>query len=101
MTRDNVFLIERLYLRPYQAGDGPMYFAVGQKNRAHLARYEADNVVLTINSEAEAETVVRELAADWAARDGFFMGVFHKQTDEFVAQSYIEPVNWSLPELGL
>ena len=41
---------ERLYLRPYQAGDGPLYFAMGQKNRAHLARYEADNVVLAINS---------------------------------------------------
>lgn len=92
---------ERLYLRPYQAGDGPMYFAVGQKNRAHLARYEADNVVMTLNSEAEAEAMVQELAADWAARNCFFMGVFHKQTDEFIAQIYVGPVNWDLPEFEI
>jgi len=92
---------ERLYLRPYQAGDGPMYFAVGQKNRDHLARYEADNVVRTLSSEMEAEAVIRELADDWAAGDCFFAGVFHKQTDEFVAQIYIGPVNWELPEIEI
>jgi hypothetical protein len=30
---------ERLYLRPYQAGDGAMYYQVGQRNREHLSRY--------------------------------------------------------------
>ena len=41
---------QRLYLRPYRAGDGPMYYAVGQKNRDHLARYETDNFLRTLNS---------------------------------------------------
>ena len=36
---------ERLYLRPYQAGDGTMVFAVSQRNREHLARYESGNVL--------------------------------------------------------
>ena len=92
---------ERLYLRPYQAGDGPIYFAVGQKNRAHLARYETDNFIRTLDSEAEAEKAVQGLAADWEARNCFFMGVFDKHTDEFVAQIYVGPVNWDVPELEI
>ena len=27
---------ERLYLRPYQAGDGAMLYAIGKRNREHL-----------------------------------------------------------------
>lgn len=89
---------ERLYLRPYKAGDGPMYYAVSQRNRSHLARYEAGNYLMSIDSEEEGEIVVRELAADWAARKRFFMGAFDKVTGEFVAQIYVGNCNWDLPE---
>jgi hypothetical protein len=27
---------ERLYLRPYQAGDGSWYYPMSQKNKSHL-----------------------------------------------------------------
>jgi RimJ/RimL family protein N-acetyltransferase len=74
---------------------------MSQKNRAHLARYESDNVVMSIQNEEDAEIVVRDLAAQWAARNCFFLGVFDKQTDEFVAQIYVGPVNWDLPELQI
>ena len=35
---------ERLYLRSYKAGDGPVYFSAGQRNRDHLSKYESDNI---------------------------------------------------------
>jgi len=89
---------ERLYLRPYGQGDGPMYYAVSQRNRAHLARYESGNVLMTIENEEQAEVVVRELAVEWDARNSFFMGAFDKQSDEFVAQIYFGPLSWDLPE---
>jgi aminoglycoside 6'-N-acetyltransferase len=89
---------ERIYLRSYQAGDGPWFYAMSQRNRDHLARYEAENVVMSIASEQDAEAMVRELNADWQARNCFFMGVFELETDEFVAQIYVGPVNWDLPE---
>ena len=89
---------ERTYLRKYRAGDGPWYYAMSQRNRTHLARYEAENVVMSIQSEQDAEVVVRELATAWSARDCFFMGAFSKETDEFVAQVYIGPVNWDVPD---
>jgi ribosomal-protein-alanine N-acetyltransferase len=92
---------QRIYLRSYQAGDGPWYYAMSQRNRSHLARYEADNVVMSIASEQDAEAVVRELAAEWRARHAFFMGAFDRKTDEFVAQVYIGPVNMDLPEFEI
>ena len=89
---------ERLYLRSYEAGDGPWFYAMSQRNRAHLARYEAENVVMSIESEQDAEVVVQELAAEWRARSSFFMGAFDRDTDKFVAQVYVGPVNWDVPE---
>jgi aminoglycoside 6'-N-acetyltransferase len=92
---------ERLYLRCYQAGDGPWYYAMSQKNKPHLARYESGNPVMTINTEQDAEIVVRNFAAAWVARNAFFLGAFRRDTHEFVAQIYIGPANWDLPEFEI
>lgn len=92
---------ERLYLRRYQAGDGQCYYEMSKKNKSHLARYEGDNAVMSINSEEDAEVVVRDFAVDWAARNAFFLGVFDRTSDEFVAQIYVGPVNWDLPEFQI
>jgi aminoglycoside 6'-N-acetyltransferase len=92
---------ERLYLRCYRAGDGPWYYAASQRNRTHLQRYEPDNALMSIHSQQEAEIVVRELAAEWQARNCFFMCAFERATEEFVAQIYIGPVDWTLPEFAI
>jgi len=81
----------RIYLRPYRAGDGPWFYAMGQRNRAHLSRYESDNVVLEAGSPEEAESLVRELAAEWAAQRYLFLGAFERATGEFVAQVFVGP----------
>jgi RimJ/RimL family protein N-acetyltransferase len=92
---------QRLYLRPYKPGDGDWFYAMSRRNRAHLRRYEAENVVMSVKSAEEAEVLVRELAAEWVARNSFFMGVFDKASDEFVAQIYIGPIDWELPEFAV
>ncbi len=92
---------ERLYLRPYRAGDGAWYFAAGQRNREHLARFEDDNAILSAANEHEAEILVRDLAADWVARKVFFMGIFDKNSDKFVGQIYIGVGNWDIPEFQI
>lgn len=92
---------ERIYLRSYRPGDGPWYYAMSRRNQAHLARYEAENVALSIESGPEAEALVRELAAEWEARNCFFMGAFDRETDEFVGQLYVGPVDWEVPEFAI
>ena len=84
---------ERLYLRAYEAGDGPMYYAAGMRNRDHLAKFESDNVLMHLKSEEHAETVVRALEADWMAGDCFFIGIFEKATNRWCGQVYVEPTN--------
>jgi RimJ/RimL family protein N-acetyltransferase len=88
---------ERLYLRPYQAGDGPWYYAMALRNRAHLARYESGNAAMSLHSEQDAEIAMRRFAADWVARNCFFLGAFCKGDDRFVGQIYVGPQDWSLP----
>jgi aminoglycoside 6'-N-acetyltransferase len=89
---------ERIYLRCYQAGDGDWYYPMSLKNRDHLERYEAGNVIMSIGNRQEAEHVMQTLAAEWEAQSCFFMGAFDKQTDEFVAQVYVGPGNKKVPE---
>jgi RimJ/RimL family protein N-acetyltransferase len=92
---------ERLHLRSIGPGDGGWYFQAGQRNREHLQEYEAGNAMLEPGNEQEAEILVRELAAEWTARRCFFIGAFKKDTQNFVAQVYIGPVNWDLPEFEI
>lgn len=92
---------ERLYLRAYQAGDGPLYHAVSIRNRNHLAEFESGNVLMDLKDQDHAEAIVRELAANWAARNNFFIGIFEKATDEWAGQVYVGPTNWDLPEFTI
>lgn len=91
----------RLTIRRYQPGDGEWYAPMSLKNKTHLARYEAENPVMKINTVEEAEIVMREFINDWAARRAFFMGAFCKDGGAFAAQIYIGVVNWTLPEFEI
>jgi RimJ/RimL family protein N-acetyltransferase len=92
---------ERLTLRCYRPGDGARYYALSQRNRTHLTRYESENVLMGIGSEEQAEIVVRELQADWVARKCFFLGAFERATGDLVAQIYVGPVDWDLPQFEI
>jgi RimJ/RimL family protein N-acetyltransferase len=95
------FETERLHLRPYHRGDAHWYYTMSQRNRAHLVRYEAGNPLLALRSEADAEALMRQFAAEWAARTSFFLGAFDKRIDAFVAQIYVGPTNWDVPEFQI
>ncbi len=91
----------RLSLRSYRPGDGKWYYAMSLKNREHLSRYEADNVAANITSEEAAEKLMHELQEAWRANSCYFIGAFDKETGEFVAQIYVGPVDWKLPEFQI
>ncbi len=97
----NPFESPRLTLRSYQPGDGKWYYAMSLRNRKHLLRYEAENVAANIPNEEAAEALMQGLADDWKNHNCFFIGAFEKQTGEFVAQVYVGPVDWNLPEFEI
>jgi ribosomal-protein-serine acetyltransferase len=92
---------ERLVLRSYAPGDGPLLYQVGERNRDHLQRYESGNSLLSIHSAEEGEILARELALAFAARQYFLWGVFEKTGGAFVAQMYVGVVCWETPEFEI
>jgi [ribosomal protein S5]-alanine N-acetyltransferase len=89
---------ERLFLRPYQSGDGCLYYQISQRNRFHLARYESGNILMHLESEEEAERAIQGLIACSDAGEALFLGAFTKVNRIFVAQIYIGAANRALPE---
>ena len=92
---------DRLILRSYREGDEKWYFEMSQRNRVHLEKYEPDNPVMEIHGKDDAKKIVSDLVDAWRTRTHFFMGGFLKGSNQFVAQLYIGPVNWDLPEFGI
>jgi RimJ/RimL family protein N-acetyltransferase len=92
---------ERLTLRPYRSGDGGAYLDVCLRNKAHLLPYEAGNPALGVHSIEDAESLVRQFAIDWMSRQSFFLGGWQRASNHFIAQIYIGPVSWDLPEFEL
>ncbi len=88
----------RLFLRPYQAGDGEWYYAMSRRNRDHLQRFEAGNPLLDIEDEEDAEGFVRSLADAWVAGEHLFLAALVRTDHQFAAQIYIGRVNLVLPE---
>jgi RimJ/RimL family protein N-acetyltransferase len=89
---------ERLMLRSYRAGDGAAYYDLCQNNKEHLLPFEQGNPALAVTTPEEAEILVREFAASWAARNAFFWGVWEKATGALVAQIFLGVISWELPE---
>ena len=92
---------ERLYLRCYAEGDGAWYYPMSLRNRVHLSRYESENPAMAIQSEREAEEVVRSFAMQWGGGRNFFLGVFDKTNNLFVAQVHVGLVSSELPEFQI
>jgi len=92
---------ERLFLRPYQSGDGVLYYQIGQRNKKHLEKFESGNILMQIESEEEGERAIQRLIASWDTGEAFFLGAFQKETGNFVAQIYIGLSNRRLPEYEL
>jgi ribosomal-protein-alanine N-acetyltransferase len=92
---------EHLFLRAYQTSDANWYYAMSQRNKLHLAKYESSNAIMRINTLTDADLVLRDFVAGWTLRKALYLGAFRKDNQEFVAQIYIGVVNWDLPEFEL
>lgn len=100
-TLPSVIETSRLTLRSYREGDEHWYFEMSKRNRAHLEKYEPDNPALEIKTEEDAQKLIVDLVDAWEKRTHFFIGVFLKESKQFVAQLYIGPVNQNVPEFGI
>ena len=56
---------------------------------------------MAIWSQEDAKKMIINFVNDWKSRTHFFMGAFLKESKQFVAQLYVGPIDWDLPEFGI
>jgi RimJ/RimL family protein N-acetyltransferase len=59
------------------------------RNKEHLARYESENPIMSIMTESDAENTINDFISLWDKQKYRFLGVFLKDTDDYVAQIYL------------
>ncbi len=101
VTLPSIIETRHLILRTYREGDESWYFEMSQRNHAHLERYEPDNPAMEIKTEEDAKKLIVDFVNAWMNCGPFFMGVFLKESEQFVAQIYIGSVNQTVPEFGI
>jgi len=90
------FFTERLRLRCYRPGDGAMYFRELRANRDHLYEFLPANL-MDVQSEADTEVVIRKLGAEWQLRNLFIFGVWERDTEDYVGETYLANADWRVP----
>jgi aminoglycoside 6'-N-acetyltransferase len=77
------------------------YHKMSLRNKEHLMRYESENPIMSIVTTSDAQNTIEQFVSLWDKQKYRFMGVFLKETDEFVAQLYLGKLNDQLPEFGI
>ena len=95
------FSSTRLLLRRYRPEDSAAYFQMLQANREHLREF-LPTLWQEVQNEADVATVLRQLAAEWDARNLFIFGVWEKESGSYVGELYLANPDWQVPcvELG-
>ena len=94
-TLSPVIVTHRLILRSYCLGDESWYYKMSQRNHAHLERYEPENPAMVIKTKEDAKKIITDFVNEWKKGSHLFMGVFLKESEQFVAQLYIGLVHKS------
>ena len=92
---------DRLVIRPYRTDDAIWYHKMSLKNKEHLVRYESENPIMSIATVSDAEKTINEFISLWDEQKYRFLGVFLKDTDDFVAQIYLGKLDDLLPEFTI
>ncbi|MCB8927860.1 MAG: GNAT family N-acetyltransferase [Ardenticatenaceae bacterium] len=95
------FSSTRLLLRRYRPEDSAAYFQMLQANQEHLREF-LPSLWQEVQNEADVATVLRQLAAEWDARNLFIFGVWEKESGSYVGELYLANPDWQVPcvELG-
>ena len=100
-TLTPILFTDHLIIRSYTLGDESWYYGMSQRNRAHLEQYEPGNPAMAIKTEEDAKKMISNFVEDWQKGAHHFMGVFLKESEQFVAQLYIGLVDRDVNEFGI
>ena len=90
----------RVRARPYRDGDGTIVAAAVAESRERLIA--AGMPWVNEWDDPNQPTIfVRRAQAQWAARDGFLLGLWDRTSDTFVGSSGLHRIDWSVPNVEI
>ena len=91
----------RVRVRRYRDSDGPIVAAAVAESRERLVAAGMP-WVKEWDDPNQPTLFVRRAQAQWAARDGFLLGLWDRASDTFVGSSGLHRIDWSVPnaEIG-
>ncbi len=95
------FETKRLTIRRYVKGDGEQVLDLFERDNNRELLKEHVEEASEIASHDDAEIDSRKHAAEWEARERFVMGIWFKQTEQYIGQIWIEPKKWDVPSFEL
>lgn len=92
---------DRLIIRKFEEGDGKGLFDLLERNNNRELLKEHVDEATDVQSLEDAEVRVRSLSADFISRTRFVMGIWSKETMEFIGNIWIEPNKWQVPSFEI
>lgn len=92
------FTSERLLLRRYQPNDSAMYYHMLRNNWEHLYEF-LPSFLVNMRGEEEIKSWFDRQHAEWNALNLFIFGVWEKETDVYVGESYLANPDWDVPRI--
>ncbi len=92
---------ERLVIRKYEKGDGKgLYNLLERNNNREFLKDHVDEASNVYTIE-DVEIRIRSLSADFTTRSRFVMGIWLKETNDFIGNIWIEPKKWEVPSFEI
>lgn len=85
-----------LYFRPADPAFAAAYFAMIERNRAHIAPYFPKTLKAT-EDEASVITYFKQIQSESAQRSFFSFIIFEKETDAVLGNIFIKSIDWRVP----
>ncbi|MCE7743016.1 MAG: GNAT family N-acetyltransferase [Candidatus Heimdallarchaeota archaeon] len=92
---------DRLVIRKFDKGDGEGLLNLLDRNDNREFLREAVDEAMDVQSLEDAEIRIRSLAADFINRTRFVMGIWSKETKDFIGNIWIEPNKWEVPSFEI
>lgn len=92
---------ERLTIRKFEKNDGKELLALLERNDNRIFLKEHVDEATDVKTLNDANTRISKLADDWETKTRFVMGIWSKESTEFIGNIWIEPKNWDVPSFEI
>ncbi len=96
LTLPAEYATERLLLRRYRLEDAPAYFQMLRENRDHLREFLPANLE-NVQNDDDVRAVIEWQIEQWQRGELFIMGLWEKNSGEYVGEVYLANADWGVP----